>query len=93
MMEPLEIPDQNTIVIPLFDPNVQVLREEEAYSILTFVADFGGILGLFLGFNFLWSGAGLCGASRKHTVTIKIITSNDFEVHIVLSKLLIKTFE
>ena len=52
MMEPLEIPENNTIVIPLFDPNVQVLREEEAYSILTFVADFGGILGLFLGFNF-----------------------------------------
>ena len=42
-----------TVVTPLFDPIVEVLREQEAYPILSFVADFGGILGLFIGFNFL----------------------------------------
>ena len=35
------------------NPVVQVLREEEAYPILSLVADIGGILGLFIGFNFL----------------------------------------
>ena len=37
----------------MFDPTVEVLKEQEAYPILSFVADFGGILGLFIGFNFL----------------------------------------
>ena len=32
---------------------VEVLKEEEAYSFLSLVADCGGILGLFIGFNFL----------------------------------------
>ena len=40
-------------VIPIFDETFQVLREEEVYPILSFVADIGGILGLFIGFNFL----------------------------------------
>ena len=35
-------------------PNtVQVLREEEAHSFSSLVADVGGVLGLFIGFNFL----------------------------------------
>ena len=41
------------MLTPILDPNVQVLREEEAYPILSLVADIGGILGLFIGFNFL----------------------------------------
>ena len=32
---------------------VTVLREEEAYSFLSLVSDCGGVLGLFIGFNFL----------------------------------------
>ena len=32
---------------------VTVLREEEAYSLLSLVSDCGGLLGLFIGFNFL----------------------------------------
>ena len=33
--------------------SIQVLKEEEAYSFLSLVADVGGVLGLFIGFNFL----------------------------------------
>ena len=33
--------------------NVLVLKEEEAFSFGSFVADCGGVLGLFVGFNFL----------------------------------------
>ena len=35
---------------------VHVEKEEEAYSIETLVADLGGVLGLFVGFNFLMVG-------------------------------------
>ena len=40
-------------LIPVFDPMMTVLREQESYPIISFVADTGGILGLFIGFNFL----------------------------------------
>ena len=33
--------------------SIEVQREEEAYSLLSLVADVGGVLGLFIGFNFL----------------------------------------
>ena len=33
--------------------NVLVLKEEEAFSFGSLVADVGGVLGLFIGFNFL----------------------------------------
>ena len=32
---------------------IEVLKEEEAYSLDSLVADSGGVLGLFIGFNFL----------------------------------------
>ena len=32
---------------------VGIVKEEQAYSIESFVADMGGVLGLFIGFNFL----------------------------------------
>ena len=32
---------------------IQVLKEVEAYPILSLVADVGGVLGLFIGFNFI----------------------------------------
>ena len=38
--------------------SIEVQKEEEAYSFLSMVADCGGLLGLFIGFNFLmiWDG-------------------------------------
>ena len=32
---------------------IEVLKEKEAYSFASLVADIGGVLGLFIGFNFL----------------------------------------
>ena len=32
---------------------IEVQKEEYAYSFLTLVADIGGVLGMFIGFNFL----------------------------------------
>lgn len=40
-------------LIPIFDPMMTVLREQWSYPIISLVADTGGILGLFIGFNFL----------------------------------------
>ena len=40
-------------MLPVLNPTIEVLREEEAYPFLSLVADIGGILGLFIGFNFL----------------------------------------
>ena len=54
--EPLIIPykDKGTILVPRFaTASVQVLTEVEAFSFGSLVADCGGVLGLFLGFNFL----------------------------------------
>ena len=34
-------------------PTIHIEREEEAYPARTLVADLGGALGLFIGFNFL----------------------------------------
>ena len=32
---------------------IEIMREEEAYPFLSLVADCGGVLGLFIGFNFI----------------------------------------
>ena len=58
-----EIPDQRvhnwgktkgTKLIPMFtSENILVRKEVEAFPFISLVADCGGILGLFLGFNFL----------------------------------------
>ena len=37
----------------LTSSSIQVLREQEAFSMDDLVADSGGVLGLFIGFNFL----------------------------------------
>ena len=46
--------DGSSMLVPMFaTSSVQVLREEEAFSFGDLVADCGGVLGLFVGFNFL----------------------------------------
>ena len=52
--EPKVIPNDVTALSFTFaSDTIQILREEEAYSFLSLVADCGGVLGLFIGFNFL----------------------------------------
>ena len=53
--EPLKLHDQSgTKLQIMFDSHsVIVNKEVEAYSFGTLVADCGGVLGLFIGFNFL----------------------------------------
>ena len=44
----------NTVVGPIFaSDTIKVHKEEEAFPFVSLVADCGGILGLFIGFNFL----------------------------------------
>ena len=45
--------DNTTTVVPVFESKSEILTEKEAYPLLSLVADIGGILRLFLGFNFL----------------------------------------
>ena len=53
-------------LVPMFGSNtVRVLREEEAYSLLSLVSDCGGLLGLFIGFNFLIFWDAVVWAARK----------------------------
>ena len=43
-----------TSICPVFaSKKIQVLKEVEAYPALSLVADVGGVLGLFIGFNFI----------------------------------------
>ena len=43
-----------TSICPVYaSKKIQVLKEVEAYPALSLVADVGGVLGLFIGFNFL----------------------------------------
>ena len=57
MMEEPEVIESNnmTVLGPIIfaTASVQVLREEEAFTFGSLVADCGGVLGLFVGFNFL----------------------------------------
>ena len=54
--------EQNgTAVRMVFESStVYVEKEELAYDIETFVADLGGVLGLFVGFNFLMAWDFVC---------------------------------
>ena len=47
--------DLNTthIWLTMASPKITIEKEMESYSFTTFVADWGGLLGLFVGFNFL----------------------------------------
>ena len=41
------------MILPAMFSSFEVLTEEEAYPLLSLLADVGGVLGLFIGFNFL----------------------------------------
>ena len=52
--DPILVPYEDIELILLYAGNsIEVQKEEEAYSFLSLVADVGGVLGLFIGFNFL----------------------------------------
>ena len=53
--DPLVFPYPNTTsFVPIFSSDsVPIMREEEAFSLVSLMADIGGVLGLFIGFNFL----------------------------------------
>ena len=54
MEVPVEITDNKSLLMPYFQSNiVEVHKEELAYPTISLVADVGGVLGLFIGFNFL----------------------------------------
>ena len=43
-----------TSFVPIFSSDsVPIMREAEAFSLVSLMADIGGVLGLFIGFNFL----------------------------------------
>ena len=46
-------PNATHIWLTMASPKITVEKEVESYSVTTFVADWGGLLGLFVGFNFL----------------------------------------
>ena len=59
-----------TAIIPFFtSESVQVSYEEEAHSLGSLVADIGGVLGLFVGFNFVmvwdWIVSGIRSFGQK----------------------------
>ena len=54
--DPLIVPTKDSksiISIRFASPTITTEQEEMAYSFQTLIADFGGLLGLFVGFNFL----------------------------------------
>ena len=52
MVIPIE--DVGTVFVPIFTTDiVQIQKEVEAFPFSSLVADCGGVLGLFVGFNFL----------------------------------------
>ena len=66
----LKLPN-TTLLYILFDrPSITTETEEEAYSIGYLVADCGGVMGLFVGFNFLmiWDLVQLWLASLKSRI-------------------------
>ena len=49
----MEAPNHTSVEIVVQSPTVSIIKEEDAYPLESFVADIGGVLGLFVGFNFL----------------------------------------
>ena len=71
--DPIQIHAANTTRLKImFDsPYVLTEKEEEAYSIGSIVADCGGALGLFIGFNFLMIWDLACHVIRKLVLLCK----------------------
>ena len=65
--------DYSQLDITYESGSIEVQREEEAYSFLSLVADCGGVLGLFIGFNFLmvWDGMVFSMTSLNHIIKSK----------------------
>ena len=55
-------PNQTNITIMFSSSSVTVEKEEKAFTFGSFVADVGGVLGLFIGFSFisLWEFSFVC---------------------------------
>ena len=49
----MESANRTEVQLVFQSSTVEILKEEQAYSLESFVADMGGVLGLFVGFNFL----------------------------------------
>ena len=72
--EPTVVPENWTQMLLMYESDsIEVQKEEEAYSFLSMVADCGGLLGLFIGFNFLmiWDGMIFSLTSLNHMLNSK----------------------
>ena len=68
------VPGNWTQMLLMYESDsIEVQKEEEAYSFLSMVADCGGLLGLFIGFNFLmiWDGMIFSFTSLNHMIKSK----------------------
>ena len=68
------VPGNWTQMLLMYESDsIEVQKEEEAYSFLSMVADCGGLLGLFIGFNFLmiWDGMIFSLTSLNHMLNSK----------------------
>ena len=75
MEVPVEITDNKSLLMPYFQSNiVEVHKEEFAYPTISLVADVGGVMGLFIGFNFLmvwdWIVWGMTKIFHKNDINI-----------------------
>ena len=70
--DPLIIPNGYTqLALTFSSDTIEILKEEEAYPFLSLVADCGGVLGLFIGFNFLIIWDWTISAVTRYLPTIK----------------------
>ena len=72
--EPTIVPGDFTQLLLMYESDIiEVQKEEEVYPFLSLVADCGGVLGLFIGFNFLmvWDGTVFALTSLKHIIKSK----------------------
>ena len=68
------VPGNWTQMLLMYESDsIEVQKEGEAYSFLSMVADCGGLLGLFIGFNFLmiWDGMIFSLTSLNHMLNSK----------------------
>ena len=67
-----------TALIPKFaSGSVEVRREVEAYSLGSLVADCGGVLGLFIGFNFLMIWEKIVDILRRYPLIFFLVRKKD----------------